>query len=59
MSVIDKFLPLVLESEDDGASAPIIVMENVTFVYIKHNNLYSILPDHCYSYALLVTHALS
>ncbi|XP_065176762.1 AP-1 complex subunit mu-1 [Sycon ciliatum] len=40
MTVIDKFLPLVLESEDEGSSAPIIVMENVTFVYIKHNNLY-------------------
>ena len=45
MNVIDKFLPLVVESEEEGISAPIIVMENVTFVYIKHNNLYSIRPS--------------
>lgn len=41
MRVINKFLPLVLEAEEESASAPIIVMDNVTFVYIKHN-LYSI-----------------
>lgn len=46
MNVIDKFLPLVSEAEDEGSAAPIIVMENVTFLYIKHNNLYSILRSH-------------
>ncbi|XP_065904131.1 AP-1 complex subunit mu-1-like [Dysidea avara] len=39
-SAIDKFLPLVLEAEEDGKVSPIIVHEKVTFVYIKHNNLY-------------------
>lgn len=39
-SVIDKFLPLVLEMEEEGQVAPILVHEKVTFVYIKHNNLY-------------------
>eukprot|EP00118_Oscarella_pearsei_P024946 m.307182 g.307182 ORF g.307182 m.307182 type:complete len:423 (+) comp41990_c0_seq1:89-1357(+) len=40
MAAIDKFLPLVLEAEDDGATTPIVVTEKVTFVYIKYNNLY-------------------
>ncbi|XP_065834851.1 AP-1 complex subunit mu-1-like [Oscarella lobularis] len=40
MNAIDKFLPLVLEAEEDGAMSPIVVTEHVTFVYIKYNNLY-------------------
>ena len=43
MSVIEKFLPLVLDMEEDGMISPIITSEDVTFVYIKYNNLYSIL----------------
>jgi AP-1 complex subunit mu len=39
-NVIDKFLPLVLDAEDEGSSSPIIVYSKVTFVYIKHNNVY-------------------
>lgn len=41
--IIDKFLPLVLEREEEEATSPIIVHGDVTFVYIKYNNLYSIL----------------
>ncbi|KAL5486954.1 hypothetical protein EMCRGX_G019498 [Ephydatia muelleri] len=40
MGVIDKFLPMVLDSEEEGAIVPILVHEKVTFVYIKCNNLY-------------------
>jgi AP-1 complex subunit mu len=40
MSVIDKFLPLVMDREDEGVTSPILVTEKVTFVYIKYNNLY-------------------
>lgn len=43
MGVIDKFLPMVLDSEEEGAIVPILVHEKVTFVYIKYNNLYRIL----------------
>ena len=43
--MIDKFLPLVLEMEEEGQVAPILVHEKVTFVYIKHNNLYCILQQ--------------
>ena len=40
--MIDKFLPLVMEAEEEGAVSPIVVHNKVTFVYIKHNNVYSI-----------------
>ncbi|XP_033738524.1 AP-1 complex subunit mu-1 [Pecten maximus] len=40
MSVIDKFMPLVLEIEDDGNVSPIVQHGDVTFVYIKYSNLY-------------------
>ena len=43
MSVIEKFLPLVMDSEEEGLISPILVHEKITFVYIKHNNLYCIL----------------
>lgn len=43
LSVIDKFLPLVMDNEEEGLMTPILVHEKVTFVYIKHNNLYCIL----------------
>lgn len=45
--IIDKFLPLVLEREEEEATSPIIVHGDVTFVYIKNNNLYSILLPNC------------
>ena len=40
MSVIEKFLPIVLEEEEESNNSPIIVWGEVTFVYIKYNNLY-------------------
>lgn len=45
MSIIDKFLPMVLDAEEEGTVSPILVHEKVTFVYIKHNNLYRILDN--------------
>ena len=48
MGVIDKFLPMVLDSEEEGAIVPILVHEKVTFVYIKCNNLYRILTSFMY-----------
>ena len=41
--MIDKFLPMVLEAEEEGSVSPILIHEKVTFVYIKHQNLYCIL----------------
>ncbi|EDO45156.1 predicted protein [Nematostella vectensis] len=40
-SKIEKFMPLVLEKEEEGdTQSPICVHGDVTFVYIKYNNLY-------------------
>ena len=54
MSVIDKFMPLVMEREEEATTAPIIQHGNVTFIYIKYNNLYCILPKHCCSQLRIV-----
>ena len=42
MTCIEKFLPLVLDSEDeDSIQTPIVSTEDgVNFLYIRHNNLY-------------------
>ena len=45
MSVIDKFMPLIMEKEEEGIITPIIQHGDVTFIYIKYNNLYCILAD--------------
>eukprot|EP00043_Microstomoeca_roanoka_P014692 m.146198 g.146198 ORF g.146198 m.146198 type:complete len:424 (-) comp16077_c3_seq1:127-1398(-) len=37
---IDKFLPLVIEAEEEGTATPIVQADEVTFMYIKHENLY-------------------
>ena len=37
---IEKFLPLVLEQEEESVPTPIVVSGDITFVYIKCNNLY-------------------
>ena len=40
MSVVDKFMPLVMDQEEDGMQSPIIQHGDVAFIYIKYNNLY-------------------
>jgi len=39
-NVIDKFIGLINDSEDDGVLTPLITIQEATFAYIKHNNLY-------------------
>lgn len=39
-NVIDKFIGLINDSEDDGVLTPLITIPEATFAYIKHNNLY-------------------
>jgi len=39
-NVIDKFIGLINDSEDDGVLTPLITVPEATFAYIKHNNLY-------------------
>lgn len=38
-SDVDKFMTLVMEKEEEGITSPIIVNGEVTFVFIKYNNL--------------------
>ncbi|XP_076035225.1 adaptor protein complex 1, mu subunit isoform X1 [Oratosquilla oratoria] len=44
MGVIEKFMPLVMEREDDGNMAPIVqvkqMMSEATFCFVKVSNLY-------------------
>jgi hypothetical protein len=40
MNVIDKFMQLLLEKEDESQLSPIFQHEDGAFVYIKHNNVY-------------------
>ena len=43
MSVIDKFMPMLMEKEEEGCVTPILIHGPTTFIYIKHNNLFRIL----------------
>lgn len=40
MSVIDKFMPLLMEKEEEGIITPILQIPECTFAYIKTNNVY-------------------
>lgn len=40
MSVIDKFMPLVMEKEDESNVTPVIQHGPIAYIYIKYNNLY-------------------
>lgn len=40
MGVIEKFMPLLMEKEEEGNVTPILLTGECTFAYIKHNNLY-------------------
>eukprot|EP00732_Lithocolla_globosa_P001981 Lithocolla_globosa_v1_NODE_1151_length_2830_cov_9.568084.p1 type:complete len:433 gc:universal NODE_1151_length_2830_cov_9.568084:2729-1431(-) len=39
ISSVEKFLPMVLESEDEGQH-PVLEGDGVHYIYVKHNNLY-------------------
>lgn len=40
MAIIDKFMPLLMEKEEEGLITPILQTSECTFAYIKTNNLY-------------------
>jgi len=40
MNVIDKFMPLYMEKEEEGIMSPVLYHQEATFVYVKHSNLY-------------------
>jgi AP-1 complex subunit mu len=43
MSAVEKFMPLVLEAEEEQVPTPCFTHEGVNYLYIRHNNLYCIL----------------
>ena len=47
MNVIERFMQLLLEQEDDQNLSPIVQNGDVAFIYIKHTNVYRkyLLPD--------------
>ncbi|ODM89787.1 AP-1 complex subunit mu-1 [Orchesella cincta] len=42
MGVIEKFMPLLIEKEEEGTVTPILLTDSCTFAYVKYNNLYII-----------------
>ncbi len=40
MNVIERFMQLLLEQEDDQNLTPIVQNGEVAFIYIKHTNVY-------------------
>ncbi|KAI6232941.1 AP-1 complex subunit mu-1-I [Aphelenchoides fujianensis] len=44
MNVIEKFIPMLVEMEEEGLQAPIIDHDDATFVFVKYNNVYLWLP---------------
>ncbi|CAJ0927662.1 unnamed protein product, partial [Mesorhabditis belari] len=40
MGCIDRFMPLMLEKEDEGKPSPVITDRETTYIYIKHMNLF-------------------
>ncbi|KAM3721458.1 AP-1 complex subunit mu-1-I [Dirofilaria immitis] len=40
MAIIDKFMPLLLELEEEGRQSPALEHPEATFIYVRHSNLY-------------------
>ena len=40
MNVIERFMQLLLEQEDESNLTPIVQHGDVAFIYIKHTNVY-------------------
>ncbi|CAK9302686.1 unnamed protein product [Gordionus sp. m RMFG-2023] len=40
LNIIEKFMPLLSEMEEDGKLIPFVSMNEITFPFIKYNNLY-------------------
>lgn len=45
MGEIEKFLPLVLEQEEEGSQSPVVEKDGINFCFIRHRNLYCKLID--------------
>lgn len=52
MNIIDKFMPLLDNMDDEGNQAPIIEHPDATFIFIKVNNIYGI-----FNYGLIILYS--
>ncbi|GJQ66797.1 hypothetical protein Trydic_g18565 [Trypoxylus dichotomus] len=43
LGIIEKFMPLLMEKEEEGLLTPILQIADCTFAYIKTNNLYIVI----------------
>ncbi|KAG2236736.1 hypothetical protein INT48_000734 [Thamnidium elegans] len=41
MSAVEKFMPLISEAEDETIPLPCFTHEGISYLYLKHSNLYS------------------
>jgi AP-1 complex subunit mu len=41
MNSIEKFMPLLMEQEDEGRASPVIQKDDISYVFIKHTNIFS------------------
>lgn len=40
MTCIEKFMPLLVEKEDEGSASPVLVHQGISYTYIKYMNVY-------------------
>uniref|UniRef100_A0A915DT19 AP complex mu/sigma subunit domain-containing protein n=1 Tax=Ditylenchus dipsaci TaxID=166011 RepID=A0A915DT19_9BILA len=40
MTAIEKFMPLLLEQEDEGKTSPIVQKNGLNYIFIKHMNIF-------------------
>ncbi|MFH4975564.1 hypothetical protein AB6A40_002273 [Gnathostoma spinigerum] len=40
LSVIDAFMPLMLEKEDEGQLSPVLQKGEISYIYVKHTNIF-------------------
>lgn len=40
MTAIEKFMPLLMEQEDEGRISPILQKEELSYIFIKHMNIF-------------------
>jgi AP-1 complex subunit mu len=40
MSCIEKFMPLMMEKEEEHADSPVYEKDGISYVYVKHMNIF-------------------
>lgn len=40
MTAIEKFMPLLMEQEDEGKSSPILQKGELSYIFVKHMNIF-------------------